>query len=246
VKAVLGDESLPIDTKKVTIGGSSAGANLSLACAQDPSLQGKIGGLVAYYPPCDISTPVKVAMATRPANAGKDMLETKADMFNWAYCADDINLRDPQVSPKYAERAKLPPKLYIVGCDFDLLCRDSEIMAEKFASVGNGKRTGTDDCWERNGVKWERILGEQHGKLSEDLVKAFVSDFSHQPSTLSWVLARSRPGRLKDGRKCTRASLSFCSGRCISDGVDFGKAVDMAESPPRRHGSMLNAAEMGN
>lgn len=176
---MLEDESLPIDRKKVAIGGGSAGANLSLACTQDPTLQGKIGGLVAYYPPCDVSTSVEVAMANRPANAGKDMLENGAEMFNWAYFTDDINMRDPQLSPKYAERAKLPPKMYIIGCDFDMLCKDSEIMAEKFASVGDGKRTGTDDCWERNGVKWERILGEQHGTLLDVLVKVCVADSSH-------------------------------------------------------------------
>jgi acetyl esterase/lipase len=174
VKAVLEDESLPIDRKKVTIGGSSAGANLSLACIQDPTLQGKIGGLVALYPPCDMSTSTSVAMASRPANAGKDMLESGADMFNWGYFTDDQNLKDPQLSPKYADRTKLPPKLYIVGCDFDLLCKGSEIMAKKFASVGHGKRTGTDDCWEQNGVKWERVIGEEHGMLFELLVRFLI------------------------------------------------------------------------
>jgi alpha/beta hydrolase fold len=237
VKAVLEDESLPIDREKVTIGGSSAGANLSLACSQDPSLQGKIGGLVAYYPPSDISTPVKVSMASRPVHAGKDSLETAADMFNWAYCTVDVNLRDPQLSPTYAERAKLPPKLYIVGCEFDMLCRDSEIMAEKFASVGNGKRTGTDDNWERNGVKWEKVLGEDHGMPPDVLITVFATDFSCQHSTLSLVPAKPNPGGLKDGRKCTRTSLSFCFGRCMSSGVDsyFGSVVDMVNSPPRRH-----------
>jgi acetyl esterase/lipase len=171
VKAILEDESLPIDKKKVTIGGSSAGANLSLACAQDRSLQGKIGGLVAYYPPCEFVTSVEEKMASRPANAGKDPLEDVADMFNWGYFTADTNLMDPQLSPQYAERANLPPKMYIVGCDFDMLCKGSEIMAERFASVGDGKRTGTDDCWEMNGIKWERILGEHHGALSEVLLE---------------------------------------------------------------------------
>jgi acetyl esterase/lipase len=165
VNAVLEDKSLPFDKRKVVIGGSSAGANLSLAITQDASLQGKVGGVVAYYPPVDFTTPVAAAMASRPKHAGKDALEGGAEMFNWAYYTDDQDLRDPLLSPRYAERAKLPPKLYIVGCDFDMLCRDAEILAETMASVGEEKRTGIDDCWERNGVKWERCLGEDHGML---------------------------------------------------------------------------------
>jgi len=187
VKAVLEDESLPINKPKVAIGGSSAGANLALACAQDPTLQGKIGGLVACYPPCDMSTPTSVAMATRPANAGKDGLESGADMFNWGYFTDDQNMKDPQLSPKYAERANLPPKLYIVGCDFDLLCKGSEIMAENLASVGDEKRTGTDDCWERNGVKWERVIGEEHGRCLEMLMCLI----------LTWITSLRQNSRLR-------------------------------------------------
>jgi acetyl esterase/lipase len=165
VKAVLEDESLPFDKNKVVIGGSSAGANLALAITQDSSLQGKVGGVVAYYPPSDFTTPIKAALATRPKHAGEDTLGERAEMFNWAYFPAGQDLRDPQLSPRWAEQAKLPPKLYIVGCDFDMLCRDAEIMAETLASVGDGKRTGTDECWEKNGVKWERCLGEEHGML---------------------------------------------------------------------------------
>lgn len=75
VNAILEDESLPFDRNKVAIGGSSAGANLSLAAVQDPSLQGKIGGVVPFYPPVDFTTPIKQAMATRPKEAGPDILE---------------------------------------------------------------------------------------------------------------------------------------------------------------------------
>lgn len=162
INAVLEDESLPIDRKKVAIGGASAGGNLSLAVTQDASLQGKVGGVVAYYPPVDFGTPLAVNLARRPKHAGPDMLRNGVRMLNWGYFRDDQDLTDPQLSVIYAERAKLPPKLYIIGCDFDLLCKDAEIMAEKIGSVGEGKRTGTDDCWERNGVKWERIMGEPH------------------------------------------------------------------------------------
>jgi hypothetical protein len=46
VNAVLDDNSLPFDRKKVAMGRASAGANLSLAVTQDESLQGRIGGVV--------------------------------------------------------------------------------------------------------------------------------------------------------------------------------------------------------
>ena len=51
VKAVLEDETLPFDKRKVAIGGFSAGANLSLAITQNEFLRERIGAVVAYYPP---------------------------------------------------------------------------------------------------------------------------------------------------------------------------------------------------
>jgi acetyl esterase/lipase len=163
VEAVLGDESLPFDRKKVAIGGFSAGANLSLSISQYPSLQGKIGGVVAYYPPVNFSTPVEISMASRPKHAPPDILYANANMFNWAYIKGDQNLKDPLLSPAFAERGRLPRKVYVIGCEFDLLCRNSEIMAENLAKVrGETERRGNDICWERNGVKFEKIVGEEH------------------------------------------------------------------------------------
>ena len=163
VKAILDDQSLPIDKKKVAIGGFSAGANLSLAAVQADDLHHRIGGVVAFYPPVDFTTPTAVSVASRPQHAPPDPLEPSIGMFNWGYLNTDQDLRDPQLSVRYAPRNKLPSKLYIVGCEFDLLCRNAELMAEELASVGTGQSTGTDTCWDKNGVKWEKIIGEEHG-----------------------------------------------------------------------------------
>jgi acetyl esterase/lipase len=165
VNAVLEDKSLPFDRKKVAIGGSSAGGNLTLAIVQDKSLHEKVQGVVSFYPPVDFTTPLEVNLARRPEHAGPDPLENGVRMFNWGYFTDKQDLKDPQLSVRYAQRATLPPKLCIIGCDFDLLCKDAEIMAEELGSVGPEKRKGTDDCWERNGVRWERVMEEPHGIL---------------------------------------------------------------------------------
>lgn len=166
VLAVLGDESLPFDPKKVAMGGFSAGANLSLSAAQYESLQGKIAGIVSYYPPADFSYPMDLSLAEKPKEAPKpDMLAGMADLFNWAYIKPTQDLRDPLLSPVFAPKEKLPPKIFVIGCEFDMLCRNSEIMAENFANArGEGERKGTDIKWEKNGIKWELILGEEHGE----------------------------------------------------------------------------------
>jgi acetyl esterase/lipase len=163
VNAVLDDDSLPFDRKKVAIGGASAGANLSLAVTQDESLQGRVGGVVSYYGLVDFSTPLEVQLASRPKNAGQDLLEYAMGMFKWAYVKPDQNLREPRLSVRYAAREKLPPKICFFGCELDLLCRDAEIMAEEVAGGKVGERVGSDDCWEKNGVQWEKILWEEHG-----------------------------------------------------------------------------------
>lgn len=163
IKAVLEDEALPFDKKKVAIGGFSAGANLSLAVTQDETLRSKIGGVAAYYPPMDFVTKGPQKMLTRPKGAPPDSLKNAVAMFDYSYVPAGRNLRDPLLSVGFAQRDKLPPKLCIVGCEFDLLCKEAEVFAEKMANVGSGKRTGSDVLWEQNGVRWEKILGEEHG-----------------------------------------------------------------------------------
>lgn len=162
-RQILEDETLLFDKKKVAIGGFSAGGNLSLAVAQNEKLHGKIGGVTAYYPPLDFSTKTPEKLRTRPAGAPPDMLENMAAMFDYAYIKPEQDLKDPLLSIRYAQRDKLPPKLCIIGCEFDLLCREAEVFAKKMASVGSGERTGSDILWEQNGVRWEKILGEEHG-----------------------------------------------------------------------------------
>ncbi len=82
-------------------------------------------------------------------------------LFDAAYVNENQNLRDPLLSVALARRESLPDKIFVIGCEFDLLCRDAEVMAENWA--GEGKKTGTEVAWEKNGVKWEKILGFDHG-----------------------------------------------------------------------------------
>ncbi|KAH8599741.1 Alpha/Beta hydrolase protein [Bisporella sp. PMI_857] len=150
VKDVLADEALPFDEKKVAIGGFSAGANLALAVSQDEALHGKIGGVASFYAPLDFATDTKVKLATRPAHAGPDPLANIGPVFNWGY-------------PVYAPSSKLPPKIYIIGCEFDLLCRESEILAERLASERSGEVVTSGPNWEKGGITFEKIIGEKHG-----------------------------------------------------------------------------------
>ncbi|EHL00555.1 putative AB hydrolase superfamily protein [Glarea lozoyensis 74030] len=84
VHAVLTDTSLPFDPKKVAIGGFSAGGNLSLSVAQFPSLKGKIGGVVAYYPPVNFSVPVEVDPVVR-ARREKRRIEMHQSVAEWLF-----------------------------------------------------------------------------------------------------------------------------------------------------------------
>ena len=173
VKAVLADESLPFDRKKVAIGGFSAGANLSFAVCQHDDLQGKISGIVSYYGPLDFTKNTSEKMKTRPS--GPDLLEKNGSMFNWGYINPGQDLIDPLLSVTFAPKAKLPPKVYLIGCELDMLCRESEVMAERLAYEGTEEIVKRSDLWEKNGIKWEKITGEQHGF---DAVPAFGRDRS--------------------------------------------------------------------
>ena len=93
------------------------------------------------------------------------MLDALSEWFSWGYVPANTNRKDPLLSPIFAERAHLPPKVCLIGCELDILCKESEDMAENLADGETGEkvqlRRGTG--WERGGVKWEKVMWWEHG-----------------------------------------------------------------------------------
>jgi len=168
IDAVLNDPDLPVDKSKVAVCGYSAGGNLSLTATQLNGLNKRIKGVVAFYPVTEIgrSAAERLKTATPPPNR-QDILASVADTFEWNYVPEGQYMHDPLLSPLYAKRENLPSKLYILGCEYDMLCTEAREMAEKLADVeetkqkkelGNG-RVG----WQCGSVTWEELRGVEHG-----------------------------------------------------------------------------------
>ena len=166
--AVLDDESIPYDrSRKVSIGGSSAGGNLCLTASQTPTLKGRIGGVLAIYPSTDFARPLEQKVRDRPTAPGfeKDMLLHVTDATRWGYVPVGTDRRNPLLSPLYANREDLPAKVCLIGCEYDILCKEAEDLAERLAGEEEGQKTemagGT--IWEQGGVRWEKVMGWEHG-----------------------------------------------------------------------------------
>lgn len=168
IRAVLDDNSLPVDKSRVAVGGYSAGGGLSLTAVQLHGLHERIKGVVAFYPVTDwtLSLAEKEGRATVAPGRKADLLHPLYPLFEWGYIAVGQNLREPLLSPLYAAREKLPAKLAFYGCGYDILCPEAKEMAERLAdhqSVADQPKTEQENGWERGGIKWEHLPGLEHG-----------------------------------------------------------------------------------
>ena len=167
IQAVLDDADLPVDKTKVAVAGYSAGGTLSLTATQLNNLADRVKGVVAYYPAAEPGRAF-VTNSSVPPPTRKDILRTLSPALNWAYLPLRHDLRDPLLAPLYADRASLPQKLFIIGCEYDVLCAEAREMAEQLAKaegntatkkeLGQG-RTG----WQCGTVTWEELKGVEHG-----------------------------------------------------------------------------------
>lgn len=107
-------------------------------------------------------TPQSVSIAARPSYAPKDGLEEVGPVFNHAYIPPEADLCDPRLSVAYAKRETLPKKICIVACELDMLWYDAEFMAERLAGK---ERVDGEIVWEKDGVRWEKVMGVEHGTL---------------------------------------------------------------------------------
>lgn len=118
----------------VFVGGDSAGGNLALAtmlAARDHGDEMPAGGIL-LSPFLDLACTGESVVT----NAGKDPWFDPAagPVIASLYCAES-ELRDPLVSPLYADVANLPPVLIQVG-DTELLLSDATRLADNIAAAG--------------------------------------------------------------------------------------------------------------
>ncbi|KXX80015.1 Carboxylesterase NlhH [Madurella mycetomatis] len=141
IPLVLTDASLPIDTERVALGGFSAGGNLTLTAAQLPGVRGRIAAAVPLYPVVDFVAPEGAKVRTRrykPALGGfrareRDFLLSMMPIFNWSYLSPGLRRDDPLLSPFYADPDHLPPNIFAVACEMDLLAPEVLRMMCKLA-----------------------------------------------------------------------------------------------------------------
>jgi len=163
IKAVLEDPDLPCDKTKVAVGGFSAGGNLAFSAVQLNGLNTKIRALVGFYPVLDFSLPSKDKITHSAPE--KDGLVRIAELFNWGYIPAGTDLRNPLLSPTFANLDIFPPKICLIGCEWDMLCGESEQLATKLAIEfgGDKKALGVGNGWEHGNVRWEKVMGQVHG-----------------------------------------------------------------------------------
>ncbi|GAB1318529.1 Alpha/beta hydrolase fold-3 domain-containing protein [Madurella fahalii] len=141
IPLVLADASLPVDARRVAVGGFSAGGNLALAAAQRAGVRGRVAAAVPLYPVVDfVAGEAGKARARRykPALGGfrareRDFLLAMNPIFNWAYLPPGLRRDHPLLSPFYADPDALPPNIFTIACEMDLLAPEAQRMMCKLA-----------------------------------------------------------------------------------------------------------------
>lgn len=164
-QAVLDDPELPCDKSRVAIGGFSAGGKLSFTACQINGLGQRLAAVVAYYPVIDFTRSGERKLKHRPVTPKPDSLLKSGNWFEWGYIPQGLNRMDPLLSPIFAKREDLPPNICMIGCEYDLLREEAEDMANMIAEKEVGEKTSlkVGEGWEKGNVRWEKILGEEHG-----------------------------------------------------------------------------------
>lgn len=165
IEDILKDDGLPVDHSRIAIGGFSAGGNLALSACQSPSLQGKIKAAVPWYAPVDWSVDYEYKLASRSYRHAKDVdgLAALAPLFNNVYLPTGTDQRDPRLSVLYAKRCDLPPWIFAIGAEYDMLNDEARRMMIRLA--GEAEVTGVENvAFEREGgrLRWRMVTGAEH------------------------------------------------------------------------------------
>ena len=137
---------LQIDSKRIAVGGHSAGGNLAAALCILNREQDRIPIVkqILNYPPLDLATDPDLKLKHKKAIPPR-----LAKLFNESYLTSMKEAENPLVSPIYADNLEdLPPAL-IITAEFDSLADEANYYASQLLEAGVN-------------VKTKRYLGAAH------------------------------------------------------------------------------------
>ncbi|KAJ5303836.1 uncharacterized protein N7443_003496 [Penicillium atrosanguineum] len=125
------------DLDHILLCGFSSGANLALVTSTSwPAkleLDHGVRGVVAFYPPTDLSIPVENRY---PPNSKYPRATWLYRLAYDCYIPSAADKKDPRMSPMYADVHEFPAHMMFVTCDGDELCPEAEALGQK-VNVGS-------------------------------------------------------------------------------------------------------------
>ena len=129
---------LQIDSKRIAVGGHSAGGNLAAALCILNREQDRIPIVkqILNYPPLDLATDPDLKLKHKKAIPPR-----LAKLFNESYLTSMKEAENPLVSPIYADNLEdLPPAL-IITAEFDSLADEANYYASQLMEAGVNVKT---------------------------------------------------------------------------------------------------------
>jgi acetyl esterase/lipase len=147
------------DLTRVSIGGFSAGANMSLAISGHLFPAKTFRSVLAFYPPTDFS--VDPYKRVQPEPAPTIVPPWIVSVFNECYFGDQ-DPKQPLLSPAFIDAAKFPDNILIITCGQDPLAFEGEELAEK---LKDGKRHVVSQRIPGVGHAWDKQV--EAGSVAE-------------------------------------------------------------------------------
>jgi len=150
VKYIL-DRPDEYDPKRVAISGFSAGANMALVAASVLFPPNTFTTAIAFYPLANFATDPATRGQPDPTIRPSLSPGTIAWLTTNLLQDEDFDLRDPRLSPFYADSDRFPAKVLLIAGGADSLCADSDTLYEKLRD-GRGRE-----------VVYRKMEGCNHG-----------------------------------------------------------------------------------
>ncbi|KAH7333387.1 Alpha/Beta hydrolase protein [Rhexocercosporidium sp. MPI-PUGE-AT-0058] len=149
------------DLSHVSIGGFSAGANLSLALSGHVFPAKTFRSVLAFYPPTDAS--IDPYTRVQPEPGPTNIPPWVVSVFNECYFRGQ-DPKHPLLSPMYVDAAKFPDNILIITCGQDPLALEGEELAKK---LRDGKRHVVSQRMPGVGHAWDKQV--EAGGVAEKL-----------------------------------------------------------------------------